>query len=140
VPGVASRLLLDLFDAAGVRVSGGSACSAAQAAPSFVLEAMGLPAWQTGSAIRLSFGPLADEAFIDAACERIRACGEALRAHGLPAASTRRSADRTASPASVPRGPALPAERRRQPARGGHRPLPALAERLARQLRSQGRA
>jgi hypothetical protein len=106
VPGVASRLLLDLFDAAGVRLSGGSACSAAQAAPSFVLEAMGLPAWQTGSAIRLSFGPLADEAFIDAACARIRACGEALRAQGcrasarptrrpIPSASPRASPSRT---------------------------------------------
>lgn len=139
VPGVASRLLLELFDAAGMRVSGGSACSAAQAAPSFVLEAMGLPAWQTGSAIRLSFGPLADEAFIDAACARIRACGEALRAHGLhgnghpPARRqdgiTRFSAEGTCcyllSDAASQRAVLID-------------PLPALAERLARQLRSQG--
>jgi len=101
VPGVTSRLLLELFDAAGVRLSGGSACSAAQAAPSFVLEAMGLPAWQTGSAIRLSFGPLADEAFIDAACARIRACGEALRAQGLPG---KRPPDATAHPVCAPAG------------------------------------
>jgi hypothetical protein len=40
---------------------------------------MGLPAWQTASAVRLSFGPAADEAFIAAACERIRACGRSLR-------------------------------------------------------------
>ena len=139
VPGVASRLLLELFDAAGVRVSGGSACSAAQAAPSFVLEAMGLPAWQTGSAIRLSFGPLADEAFIDAACERIRACGEALRAHGLHGSQhppvrrqdgiTRFSADGACcyllSDAASQRAVVID-------------PLPALTERLARQLRSQG--
>ncbi len=79
VPGLASKLLLDLFDAADVRVSGGSACSAAKAQPSYVLEAMGLPAWQTASAVRLSFGPAADDDFIDQACERIRACGQSLR-------------------------------------------------------------
>jgi cysteine desulfurase len=79
VPGISSKLLLDLFDAAELRVSGGSACSAAKAAPSYVLEAMGLPAWQTASAVRLSFGPVADKAFIDEACARIRICGESLR-------------------------------------------------------------
>ncbi len=79
VPGISSKLLLDLFDAAELRVSGGSACSAAKAQPSYVLEAMGLPAWQTASAVRLSFGPVADKAFIDEACARIRICGESLR-------------------------------------------------------------
>ena len=79
VPGLPSKLLLDLFDAAEVRVSGGSACSAAKAQPSHVLEAMGLPAWQTASAVRLSFGPAADDAFIAEACARIRACGRSLR-------------------------------------------------------------
>jgi cysteine desulfurase len=86
VPGLASRLLLDLFDAAGVRVSGGSACSASKALPSHVLEAMGLPAWQAASAVRLSFGPAVDSAFIDEACDRIRACGVSLRASCLNAA------------------------------------------------------
>lgn len=79
VPGVSAKLLLDLFDAAELRVSGGSACSAAKAQPSYVLEAMGLPAWQTAAAVRLSFGPLVGEAFIDEACARIRVCGESLR-------------------------------------------------------------
>ncbi|HEY9108541.1 MAG TPA: aminotransferase class V-fold PLP-dependent enzyme [Roseateles sp.] len=79
VPGLGSRLLLDLFDAAELRVSGGSACSAGQARPSHVLEAMGLPAWQAASGVRLSFGPLADAAFIAEACARIRVCGESLR-------------------------------------------------------------
>ncbi len=78
VPGLAGKQLLDLFDAAGIRVSSGSACSAAKAAPSYVLEAMGLPAWRSGAAVRLSFGPLADAQFIDAACERILRCGAAL--------------------------------------------------------------
>jgi cysteine desulfurase len=80
VPGLAASELLDLFDAAGIRVSSGSACSAATAAPSYVLEAMGLPAWRSGAAVRLSFGPMTEESFIDAACERIARCGAALRA------------------------------------------------------------
>jgi cysteine sulfinate desulfinase/cysteine desulfurase-like protein/glyoxylase-like metal-dependent hydrolase (beta-lactamase superfamily II)/rhodanese-related sulfurtransferase len=79
VPGISAKLLLDLFDAAELRISGGSACSAAKAQPSYVLEAMGLPAWQTASSVRLSFGPVADSAFIDEACARIRVCGESLR-------------------------------------------------------------
>jgi cysteine sulfinate desulfinase/cysteine desulfurase-like protein/rhodanese-related sulfurtransferase len=87
VPGLASRELLDLFDAAGVRVSAGSACSASKAAPSYVLEAMGLPLWRSSGAVRLSFGPLADRAFIEEACARIRRCGEAL--HALPLAPSR---------------------------------------------------
>ncbi len=86
VPGVSSKELLDVFDAAGVRVSAGSACSAAKAAPSYVLDAMGVPAASSASAVRLSFGPLADEAFIDAACERILRCGRALR-EARPAAA-----------------------------------------------------
>ncbi|MGJ7918146.1 aminotransferase class V-fold PLP-dependent enzyme [Massilia sp. LXY-6] len=87
VPDMASKDLLDLFDAAGVRVSAGSACSAAKAAPSYVLEAMGLPAWRTSGAVRLSFGPLATDAFIDEACARIRRCGRAAR-HPALAPST----------------------------------------------------
>ncbi|XHS79382.1 aminotransferase class V-fold PLP-dependent enzyme [Burkholderiaceae bacterium UC74_6] len=82
VPDVPSRLLQDLFDAAGVRVSGGSACSAAKAQPSFVLEAMGLPEWQAAGAVRLSIGPAVDRALVDEACRRIRLCGQALREHG----------------------------------------------------------
>jgi cysteine desulfurase len=93
VPGLSSKLLLDLFDAAEVRVSGGSACGAAKSLPSEVLEAMGLPAWQTSSAVRLSFGPAAESDFIVEACARIRACGESLRRSCLIPA---------------PRGPVLP--------------------------------
>lgn len=83
VPGLASKELLDLFDAAGLRVSSGSACSSAKAAPSYVLEAMGLPAWRSASALRMSFGPMVDEDFIAAACARIGRCGAALRANCL---------------------------------------------------------
>ncbi len=80
VPGLTSRELMDVFDAAGVRVSSGSACSSSKAAPSYVLEAMGIPAWRSASAIRMSFGPLTDDATITRACERIERCGAILRA------------------------------------------------------------
>jgi cysteine desulfurase len=83
VPGVSSSVLLNLFDAAGVRVSGGSACGASKARPSYVLEAMGLPGWQIESAIRMSFGPADTATFIDEACTRIHACGNSLRQSGL---------------------------------------------------------
>jgi rhodanese-related sulfurtransferase len=79
VPGLDAGPLIALFDAAQVRVSGGSACSAAKAQPSHVLQAMGLPPQQAASAVRLSFGPATEPALIDEACERIRACGAALR-------------------------------------------------------------
>ncbi|RZT05925.1 Cysteine sulfinate desulfinase/cysteine desulfurase [Duganella sp. CF402] len=83
VPGLSSRELMDVFDAAEVRVSAGSACSSSKAAPSYVLDAMGLPLWRSAGAIRMSFGPLADETTIAAACERIERCGAALRASCL---------------------------------------------------------
>ncbi|MEG1051915.1 MAG: aminotransferase class V-fold PLP-dependent enzyme, partial [Janthinobacterium sp.] len=83
VPGLSSKELLDLFDAARVRVSSGSACSAAKALPSYVLEAMHVPQWRASSAIRLSFGPLIDAATIAAACARIERCGAALRSSCL---------------------------------------------------------
>ncbi|NNG24050.1 aminotransferase class V-fold PLP-dependent enzyme [Telluria aromaticivorans] len=85
VPNRSSKELLDLFDAAGVRVSAGSACSAARAAPSYVLDAMGVPAGRSASAVRMSFGPLVDDAFIDDACTRILRCGQALAAPNPPA-------------------------------------------------------
>jgi len=83
VPGLSSRELMDVFDAAQVRVSAGSACSSAKAAPSYVLDAMGVPLWRSAGAIRMSFGPLADEEMIAAACARIERCGAALRASCL---------------------------------------------------------
>lgn len=83
VPGLSGRELLDVFDAANMRVSAGSACSAARAAPSPVLQAMGLPGWRSANAVRLSFGPLVDEATIAGACERIARCGDALRRAGM---------------------------------------------------------
>lgn len=96
VPGLSSKELLDVFDAANVRVSAGSACSAAKAAPSYVLDAMGLPAWRSSSAVRMSFGPLASEETINEACARIERCGQALRDAGL--------LDAPAAGGSVPEG------------------------------------
>lgn len=87
VPGAASTLLLNVFDAAGVCVSGGSACSAAKAAPSHVLLAMGIGHERAASAVRLSFSPTASDAFIDAACARIARCGAAFVGHPQPASA-----------------------------------------------------
>lgn len=79
VPGLSARTLLDLLDAGGIRASGGSACGAAKAKPSYVLEAMGLPEWQTASAVRLSFGAADRPELLFEACRRLSACGESLR-------------------------------------------------------------
>jgi cysteine sulfinate desulfinase/cysteine desulfurase-like protein/rhodanese-related sulfurtransferase len=78
VPGLSSADVLEVFDAAGLRVSAGSACSASKAAPSHVLDAMGVPDWRGASAVRMSFGPLVEDAVIDQACARIAACARAL--------------------------------------------------------------
>lgn len=83
VPGLSSKDLLDVFDAAGVRVSSGSACSSAKAAPSYVLQAMDLPGWCCAAAVRMSFGPLVDRRFIDEASVRIARCGAVLRETGM---------------------------------------------------------
>ncbi|MBT1445749.1 aminotransferase class V-fold PLP-dependent enzyme [Shewanella sp. JM162201] len=78
VPGFSSKEIMDLFDAADIRVSSGSACSS-KVTGSFVLDAMGLPRWQSESAIRLSFGPAICDSEIDAACERIIRAAGSLR-------------------------------------------------------------
>jgi len=83
VPGLSSGQLLDTFDAAGLCVSAGSACSAAKSLPSYVLHAMGLPDWRASNAVRISFGPATDEATILEACRRIRHCRDALRRAGM---------------------------------------------------------
>jgi len=77
IPGFSSKEIMDLFDAANVRVSSGSACSS-KVTRSFVLDAMGLPAWQSESAIRMSFGPAMTQAEIDIACSRIVSVSQAL--------------------------------------------------------------
>lgn len=77
IPGFSSKEIMDLFDAANIRVSSGSACSS-KVTRSFVLDAMGLPQWQSESAIRMSFGPAITQAEIDNACQRIVTTANAL--------------------------------------------------------------
>ncbi len=77
IPGFSSKEIMDLFDAANIRVSSGSACSS-KVTRSFVLDAMGLPQWQSESAIRMSFGPAITQEQIDNACERIITTAGAL--------------------------------------------------------------
>ena len=78
VAGHTSKTLLDVFDAAGLRVSAGSACSSAQAAASHVLDAMGLDPGRSASALRLSIGALTTDDEITEACAAIARCGLAL--------------------------------------------------------------
>ena len=82
VPGFFAKDILDLFDAAGIRVSSGSACSS-KVTGSYVLEAMGLERWRSESAIRLSFGPAMTDIECQQACERIRALAQVVQKHHL---------------------------------------------------------
>jgi len=77
IPGFSSKEVMDLFDAANIRVSSGSACSS-KVTRSFVLDAMGLPIWQSESAIRMSFGPAMNQTQVDSACSRIISAAQAL--------------------------------------------------------------
>lgn len=70
VPGFYSKDIMDLFDAAGIRISSGSACSS-KVPTSFVLDAMGLSTWRSQGAIRLSFGPAMTQVECDQACAAI---------------------------------------------------------------------
>lgn len=72
IPSFYSKDIMDLFDAAGIRISSGSACSS-KVPSSFVLDAMGLAAWRSQGAIRLSFGPAMTRQDCDDACSAIRA-------------------------------------------------------------------
>lgn len=82
VNGLSSKEVMDMFDAAGIRVSGGSACSSG-ANRSFVLDAMGASDWQSENAIRLSFGPATTQDEITQACLRIRSLKPILAANCL---------------------------------------------------------
>lgn len=65
LPGVPADLLVMRLDLEGIAVSAGSACSSGKVERSHVLEAMGLPAAITGSAIRVSLGHTTSEADVD---------------------------------------------------------------------------
>lgn len=83
IPGLASKEVMDLLDAAGLFVSAGSACSAAKAQASEVLLAMGLPPERAASAIRLSWGSLTDGATIAHAAQALRRCGAIAAQTGM---------------------------------------------------------
>ncbi len=78
VPGMFSKDLMDLFDAASIRVSSGSACSA-KVTRSFVLDAMGLEPWRSESAIRMSLGAATTQEEVSQACEGIKSIMPALK-------------------------------------------------------------
>lgn len=82
VPGFFAKDILDLFDAAGIRVSSGSACSS-KVTGSFVLDAMGLERWRSEGAIRLSFGPAMTAQECLQACERISSLAAVVQQHCL---------------------------------------------------------
>jgi cysteine desulfurase len=82
VPGFYSKDIMDLFDAAGIRVSSGSACSS-KVPSSFVLDAMGLDSWRSQGAIRLSFGPAMTKAECEHACQAIAALKMVVSKHCL---------------------------------------------------------
>ncbi|MEW6998976.1 aminotransferase class V-fold PLP-dependent enzyme [Colwelliaceae bacterium BS250] len=78
VKGLSSKDIMDLFDAARIRVSSGSACSS-KVTGSYVLDAMAKPKWQSEGAIRMSFGPASTQQEIDAACVAIENAVAALK-------------------------------------------------------------
>jgi len=78
VRGFTSKELMDLFDAADIRVSSGSACGSALRG-SYVLDEMGVSKARSEGAIRISFGPATKVWEINKACRRIREAGTALR-------------------------------------------------------------
>jgi len=56
MPGVTSETQIMTMDLAGIAVSAGAACSSGKVKASHVLTAMGVPADQAASAIRVSLG------------------------------------------------------------------------------------
>ena len=78
-PGCRTDLLLMALDFAGVRASGGSACSSGSLLPSPVLRAMGVPDEVLRSAVRFSFGPATSDADVEDAAERVAGCVRRVR-------------------------------------------------------------
>jgi rhodanese-related sulfurtransferase len=100
IPGLASKDVMDLLDAAGLFVSAGSACSAAKAQASDVLLAMGHTPERAASAIRLSWGALTDGATVAHAAHALRRCGAIAAQTGLRAHAD--TPPRAATPTNLP--------------------------------------
>lgn len=77
--GLSSKELMNVFDAAGISVSGGSACNSKETSYSHVLVSMKLPEWRCASAIRLSFGFNTLKEEIIQGVQAILSAGKALR-------------------------------------------------------------
>jgi len=77
VPGYRSETLLHFLAGRGVYVSSGSACSGSKRSP--VLTAMGLPAAEIDSALRVSFCPETTEADIDRFLEALTEAMRSIR-------------------------------------------------------------
>ncbi len=84
-PGIDSATQVMSLDLAGVAVSAGSACSSGKVRASHVLRAMGVPAEEAGSAIRVSFGWRSEAGHVGRLVEAWSALME-RRAEALPAA------------------------------------------------------
>jgi cysteine desulfurase len=79
VPGTDSESMLMALDLAGVAASAGSACQSGNTDPSHVLTALRCPLDLANSAVRLSLGPLSNEANIDRVGEIFPALVEKAR-------------------------------------------------------------
>jgi len=64
IPGTDSESLLMALDLRGIACSGGSACQSGSITPSHVLTAMGVDSTLAAAAIRMSFGPMNDDATV----------------------------------------------------------------------------
>lgn len=84
--GVDGEAVLHKLDRAGVEVSTGSACSAADPGPSHVLTAMGLPPEDAHASVRFSLGEETTEVDVEHICKVTPPILERLRALAGPAA------------------------------------------------------
>jgi cysteine desulfurase len=83
IPGTDAETLLMALDLRGIQASGGSACQSGSVGMSHVLQAMGVPPELASGAMRMSVGPLSDEAGIDRAVQLLATLSR--KARGLAA-------------------------------------------------------
>ncbi|WP_161998129.1 aminotransferase class V-fold PLP-dependent enzyme [Silvanigrella paludirubra] len=77
--GLLSKEIMNAFDAAGISISGGSACNSKSIEYSHVLCAMNLPEWKKASGVRLSFSMMTTKNEILNGVQAILAAGKAFR-------------------------------------------------------------
>lgn len=81
--GITSSEMMSIMDAAGISVSGGSACNSSSKKFSHVLSAMELPEWQKANAIRLSFSFTTTKDEILTGAKKIIKIGSVLKTTNL---------------------------------------------------------